>query len=341
MKRVLIIGSGLTGATLAHLHHQAGDKVLVLEKRNHIGGNIYTEDVNGICVHKYGAHIFHTSDKNIWDFVNQFVHFNNYKHEVKSRYNGRLYSLPINMNTFKEFFNIEDPLEITQINIDYIYKTLFYGYSAKQWGKPIEEINKEVFKRLPVRDTFDNNYFDDIYQGIPLEGYTSLIESFLQGVKWKLNTEVNYSYDFKDYDIVYNTSPVDKFMNYELGKLEYRSLKFITEYHKDITFQDYAVINEASINIPYTRIIEHKYFNNKGQKDTIVTIEYPKEYNGYNEAFYTINDEKNTKLHKDYITLAKIRYPNMVFCGRLGAYKYYDMDDAIREAINLYNKLNN
>ena len=335
MKNVLIIGSGLTGAVLAYKHKQIGDKVLVLEKRNHIGGNIYTEDISGICVHKYGAHIFHTPYKYIWDFVNQFVHFNNYIHEVKSRYNNKLYSLPINMNTFKEFFNIENPNEITQEHIDYIKKALYYGYSTKQWGT--NKIDPKVLNRLPIRKTFNNNYFDDTFQGIPIEGYTSLIESLLQGVNRKINIKVTSNFDFTPFNIIYNTGPIDEFMNYELGNLGYRSLKFDIKFFENHTFQDYPVINEASLAIPYTRIIEHKHFNYTRQKDTIVTFEYPKVFG---EPYYPINTEENNTLYKEYIKLAKDRFPNMIFCGRLGAYKYYDMDDTIKEAFEIFKNSN-
>ena len=335
MKNILIIGSGLTGATLAYKHTMLGDKVTVVEKRNHIGGNVYTRDVEGITVHKYGAHIFHTNDKEVWDFVNQFVHFNNYKHQVKSRYKGQLYSLPINMNTFKEFFNIEDRNEITQGQIDYIKKCLYHGYSAKQWNRPVEDIDSKIFDRLPIRDTFNNNYIYDIYKGIQIEGYTYLISSLLQGSNIRLNFKINSSFNFTPYDIVYNTGPIDEFLNYELGALEYRSLKFIHEVHTNTTFQDYAVINEADIKVPYTRIIEHKHFNNLGQKNTIITIEYPKNFNGQNERYYTINDERNTILYERYKKIAKLKYPKMIFCGRLGDYKYYDMDDAIKRALEL------
>ena len=331
MKNILIIGSGLTGSTLAYMHKQAGDKVTVIEKRNHIGGNIYTEDINGICVHKYGAHIFHTDNKKIWEFVNKFVHFNDYKHEVKSRYNDRLYSLPINMNTFKEFFFIEDPKEIRQEHIDWIKRILYYGYSAKQWGT--NKIDPKVFDRLPIRRTFNNNYFDDPYQGIPIEGYTSLIESLLQGVKRILDVKVTSDFDFSSYDLIYNTGPIDEFMNYELGHLGYRSLYFDTKFYKDMTFQEYAVINEASKFVPYTRTIEHKHFNDMGQKDTVITFEYPKDSG---EPYYPINNEINNTLYEKYIALAKEKFPNMIFCGRLGAYKYLDMDDAIKESLKIY-----
>lgn len=336
MKRnILIIGSGLTGATLAYKHTQAGDKVTVLEKRDHIGGNVYTKDVEGICVHQYGAHIFHTSDKKVWNFVNKFVHFNNYRHQVKSRYKGKLYSLPINMNTFKEFYDVEKKEDVTDEMLQHIYETLFYGYSAKQWGKPIEEIDKSVFKRLPVRYTFNNDYFDDTYQGIPIEGYTVLIEKLLEGSYVRLNTKVDSSYDFSKYDIVYNTGPIDEFLGYILGPLEYRSLEFKTEVYSKGTFQECAVVNEAMIEVPYTRTIEHKYFNDTGQQGTIITREFPRKYNGQNERYYTVNTEKNQVLYDRYSKVAKLKYPNMIFCGRLGAYKYYDMDDAIKAALEL------
>ena len=242
------------------------------------------------------------------------------------------------MNTFNEFFHITTPEEIEQQHIDYIKQCLFYGYTAKQWEKSINEINKDVLNRLPYRETYNNNYFDDIYQGIPEGGYTKMIERMLEGVDVKLNINMDKNYDYSQYDIVYNTSPIDMFMDYELGELEYRSLKFITEQHNNITIQDYAVINEADINVPYTRIIEHKHFNNTGQPGTILTIEYPIKYDKYkNEPYYSINNDINDSLHDKYVVLAKNKYPNMIFCGRLGAYKYYDMDDAIREAINIAN----
>lgn len=346
MLKILIIGSGLTGATLANLHSTAGDFVTVFEQRDHIGGNVYTKDVNGICVHQYGAHIFHTSDKQVWNFVNQFVHFNDYRHQVKSRYKGNIYSLPINMNTFKEFYNVEKKEDITNEMLQHIYEILFYGYSAKQWGKPIEEIDKEVFKRLPVRYTFNNDYFDDVYQGIPVEGYTALIEQLLKGSTVILGCKVKSDYDFSKYDIVYNTGTIDKFLDCMLGELEYRSLEFKTEVispcgkAQDTTarkfFQECAVVNEACIKVPYTRTIEHKYFNDTGQKGTIITREYPKKYTGQNEPYYTVNTERNQVLYDRYKRVAKLKYPNMIFCGRQGSYQYLDMDDAIEQAINIY-----
>ena len=337
-KNVLIIGSGLTGAVLAYKHKCDGDNVTVFEKRNHIGGNVYTKDVEGICVHQYGAHIFHTSDKKVWKFVNQFVHFNDYRHQVKSRYKGKLYSLPINMNTFKEFYGVEKKEDVTEEMLQHIYETLFYGYSAKQWGKPVEEIDKEVFKRLPVRYTFNNDYFDDIYQGIPIEGYTYLIEQLLLGSTVILNCDVKNDYNFSKYDIVYNTGPIDRFLDYMLGSLEYRSLEFKTEVYSKGSFQECAVVNEAMIEVPYTRTIEHKYFNDTGQQGTIITREFPKKYNGKNEPYYTVNTERNQVIYDRYKRLAKLKYPNMIFCGRLGDYKYYDMDDAVREALNIFKK---
>ena len=323
---------------MAYKHKCDGDNVTVFEKRNHIGGNVYTKFVGDICVHQYGAHIFHTSDEEVWSLVNKFVHFNKYRHQVKSRYNGKLYSLPINMNTFNEFFNITNPEDIKDEHVEAIHKALFYGYSSKQWGKPIENINKDVFKRLPIRKTFNNNYFDDKYQGIPIEGYTKLIDGLLSGCDVTTEFKIYNTFDFSGYDIIYNTGPIDEFFDYKLGQLEYRSIAFINEYHEGITLQDYAVINEANPKTPYTRIIEHKHFNDTGQKDTVITIEYPKEYNTTNEPYYTVNDEKNNNLYDDYVKLAKEKFPNMIFCGRLGAYKYYDMDDAVREALNIFKK---
>lgn len=335
MKSVLIIGCGITGATLAYKHKQKGDNVTIVDKRSHIGGNVYTENVNGIDVHKYGAHIFHTNDKEVWDFVNQFVEFNDYGHQVKTRFDNRLYSLPINMNTFREFFDIEDANEITNEHIDHIKEKLYNGYSAKQWQRQIEDIDKSVIDRLPIRQTFDNNYFDDKYQGIPIGGYTKLVAELLKGCELHLNTKITQEYNFNDYDVVYNTSPIDEFMDYQLGELEYRSLNFVEECHEVNYFQDYAVINEAEISVPYTRVIEHKHFANSDAKGTIITVEYPKAFDGTNERYYTVNNEKNNNLHKKYKELAHKKYPNMIFCGRLGDFKYYDMDDAIKRALEL------
>ena len=242
------------------------------------------------------------------------------------------------MNTFNEFFNISNPDDIKQEHIDKIHEALFHGYSSKQWGKPINEINKDVFKRLPFRKTFNNDYFDDTYQGIPIEGYTSLIESLLLGTKRKTGIKVTKDFDFSTYDIIYNTGPIDEFFNYELGKLEYRSLEFQTKKLVKKYHQDFAVINEANYEVKYTRTVEHKHFNDTNKNYTIVTKEYPRPYNGDNEPYYTINDDKNNTLYEKYKELAKERFPNMIFCGRLGAYKYYDMDDAIREALNIFSK---
>ena len=340
MKNILIIGSGLTGATLAYLHRHNGDNVTIFEKRFHIGGNVFTVNIEGICVHRYGAHIFHTDDKEVWDFINQFGEFNDYRHIVKTRYNGKVYSLPINMNTIQEMFDITSPEYVTQEHIDAIYERLFYGYSSKQWGKPIENINKEVFKRIPVRKTYNNEYFNDIYQGIPKDGYTSLVEKMLDDIDVKLYVCANSNYDYSKYDIVYNTSTIDKFMDYKLGRLEYRSLKFVDIFMTNKTYQDYAVINEANVSVPYTRIIEHKHFSNKNARNTFITREYPVDYNGHNEPYYTVNNEENNNLHKCYLEIAKKEFPNMIFCGRLGAYRYYDMDDAIKEAMILFKQNN-
>ena len=322
MSKVLVIGCGLTGSTLAYLHNKVGDNVIVIEKKTHTAGTAYSKKVEGIHVHAYGAHIFHTDNEEVWDFINKFSDFNNYTHEVKSRCNGNLYSLPINLNTFYEFFGIDDASLITDEHLEQIRKNLYYGYSSKQWGVDVSEIDKSVFERLPIRKIRDNRYFSDKYQGIPIEGYTNAVEKMLRGCDVILNSKVNQRFDFSKFDIIYNTSPIDEFFDFYFGSLPYRSLIFKEEIYQKEHYQQFAVINEADIRVPYTRVIEHKYFNDPGCDYTIITKEYPTEFNLYNK----------------YVELAKLKFPNMVFCGRLGAFKYLDMDDAISEAIILFNK---
>lgn len=337
--KILIIGAGLTGATLAYNHIKNKDKVLIIDKRNHIGGNIYTEFINDIHVHKYGAHIFHTSDKEIWNFINMFGEFNNYRHCVKSKHLNKYYSLPINLHTYNEFFDITNPTEITKNHTDIIINTLFKNYTAKQWNINITEINPDILKRLSIRNNYNNNYFDDIYEGIPIKGYTDLINNMLIGSSIILNKELSKDFDYSKYDIVYNTGCIDKFMNYCLGDLKYRSLLFETIEVPINIYQGCSVINEADSHIKYTRTIEHKHFcKSKNTKTTIITREYPISYNKTNEPYYCINDKNSNNLYNEYINIVKQKYPNMIFCGRLGSYKYYDMDDAIKEALKLFNK---
>lgn len=338
IKKILIVGAGLTGCILAYRAHKKGYDVTVIDKRSHIGGNIYTENINGICVHSYGAHIFHTSDEKVWNFVNKFVHFNNYIHTVKTKLEGKVYSLPINMNLFNEVFGIIKPSEIKKEHIEKIRDLFFKGYTAKQWNLTEEELPEGLFDRIPVRETYDNRYFNDTYQGIPKEGYTYLVEQLLKGCKVLLNTDYKcLENPTKEYDKIFYCGMIDEFMDFELGHLEYRSLRFDTQFLNIKNYQGCSVMNEASIDIPYTRTIEHKFFNldDDSQEGTIITKEYPQKYDGTNEAYYTINNQKNNTLHDRYLKVAKKKFPNIKFCGRLGEYKYYDMDDAIAKAMKI------
>ena len=351
----LIVGSGLFGSVFAHEAHKAGKKVIVVEKRDHIGGNIYTEEIEGINVHKYGAHIFHTDNKQVWDYINQFTEFNDYKHKVIADYKGILYDLPFNMNTFKQMWGIEtieeaqkiiesqkmgitDPknLEeqcISMVGTD-IYLRLVKGYTEKQWGRKCKDLPAFIIKRLPLRFEYNSNYFNDKYQGIPVGGYTKIIEKMLEEIEIRLN------YDFLKHrnDIEYNklifTGPIDEFFDYKLGNLEYRSVRFETETFDIPDYQSNSVVNYTERKIPYTRIIEHKHFEFGKQPKTIVTREYPSEWKQGDEPYYPVNDEKNNKLYKKYLELAA-NNPDVVFGGRLGEYKYYDMDDTIEKALLL------
>lgn len=351
----IIVGSGLFGSIIAYEMNKQGKKVLVLEKRNHIGGNIYTETVNEIVVHKYGAHIFHTSDKEVWEYINQFAEFNNYINSPIANYKGELYNLPFNMNTFVKLWNILTPQEaldkieeqkfdkeptnleeqaISLVGVD-IYNKLVKGYTEKQWGKDCKELPPSIIKRLPVRFTFDNNYFNDKYQGIPIGGYTKIIEQLLNGVEVKLETDFleNKEYYESICDKVIYTGKIDEYYNYRYGELEYRSLKFETEIYNDIdNYQGNAVINYTDRETPYTRIIEHKHFEFNKCSRTIITKEYPEAYEKGKEAYYTINDDKNNELYEKYRSITNNK---VIFGGRLGDYKYYDMDKTIRKALDL------
>lgn len=357
----LIVGSGLFGAVFAHEMRKKGYKCLVLEKRNHIGGNIYCEDIHGIKVHKYGAHIFHTSDKEIWDYVNKFCKFNSFINSPIANYKGELYNLPFNMNTFTKLWNdvitpqdaikkIESQKEelrgkepsnleeqaISLVGRD-IYEKLVKGYTEKQWGKECIYLPSFIIKRLPVRFTFDNNYFNDCYQGIPINGYNELIEKLLDGIEVRLN--VDYIKERENYDKLANkilyTGMIDEYFGFKLGHLEYRSLKFETEYLDKVdNYQGNAVINYTDNLTPYTRIIEHKHFLENNCSGTVITKEYPSVLKEGMEAYYPINDEKNNELYKEYEKLAQ-KEKNVYFGGRLGNYKYYDMDSVIKEALEL------
>lgn len=358
----LIVGSGLFGVTFAYKAKQIGKKCLVIDKRPHIGGNVYCENIEGINVHKYGAHIFHTSNKKVWDFVNSFVPFNRYTNSPVANFKGKLYNLPFNMNTFYQMWGVTTPEEAAkkleeqrkESKIDFpqnleqqalnlvgrdIYETLIKGYTEKQWGRKCTELPAFIIKRLPLRMTFDNNYFNDSYQGIPIGGYNRLIDKLLDGIETKTNVdffENRLELEKLAKKIVF-TGSIDQFYDYKFGKLEYRTIRFETEILDVQNFQGNAVINYTEAKIPYTRIIEHKHFepensayrNNK----TVISKEFSSEWTKVSEPFYPVNDEKNTTLYQKYKVLAD-NEKNVIFGGRLAEYKYYDMDDVIEKAIN-------
>ena len=357
----LIVGSGLFGSTFANLAKKDGKKVLVIEKRNHVGGNIYTENVEGINVHKYGAHIFHTDYSDVWDYVNSFVEFNRYTNSLVARIGNEIYNLPFNMNTFAKIwddvFTPEDALrhineekkEITgePKNLEEqaislvgrtIYEKLIKGYTEKQWNRKCKELPSFIIKRLPVRLIYDNNYFNDRYQGIPIGGYTNLIEKILEGIEIKLKT--NYFDDVEYYNsiakkVVY-TGPIDEYFDYSLGNLEWRSLRFDTKILDKNNYQGNAVVNYTGHEVEYTRVIEHKHFEfDSTSPKTVVTFEYPADYKEGMEKYYTVNDDKNNDLAEKYKELSK-KEKNIIFGGRLAEYKYYDMDDVIKSAMNAY-----
>ena len=353
----LIVGAGLYGSIFACEMNKIGKKCLVIDKRNHIGGNIYSENIEGINVHKYGAHIFHTSNKEVWDYINQFCEFNNYINSPIANYKGEIYNLPFNMNTFnklwgvvtpseakekiekqKKEFSITEPKNLEEQAISLIgkdiYEKLIKGYTEKQWGRKATELPTFIIKRLPVRFTYDNNYFNDRYQGIPIGGYTKIIEKMLEGIDIKLNTNF---FDNREYfeDIaekIVFTGMIDEFYDYKFGKLEYRSLKFETEVLDEENYQGNAVVNYTEKEISYTRIIEHKHFEFGKQEKSVITKEYPSEWKEGEEPYYPVNDEKNNELYKKYKELAD-KEENIIFGGRLGEYKYYDMDKVIEKVL--------
>ena len=353
----LIVGSGLFGAIFAYEATKRNKKCLVIDKRNHIGGNIYSENIEGINVHKYGAHIFHTNNDEIWEYMNQFTKFNNYINSPIANYKGEIYNLPFNMNTFNKMWGVVTPqealnkIEQQRLNIinpqnleeqalylvgKDIYEKLIKGYTEKQWGKNSVELPASIIKRLPVRFTYDNNYFNDRYQGIPIGGYTEIIEKMLE----KSDIQLNIDY-FNNKEKLNNlaekimfTGMIDEFYNYKFGNLEYRSLKFETEILNIQNYQGNAVINYTDKETPYTRIIEHKHFEFGTQEKTIITKEYPIEWNKGNESYYPINDEKNNKIYEKYKKLS-LKEKNIIFGGRLAEYKYYDMDKVVQSALEL------
>ena len=355
----LIVGSGLFGSTFANLANKAGKKVLVIDKREHIAGNIYTENVEGINVHKYGAHIFHTDYKDVWDYVNSFVEFNRYTNSPVARIGNEIYNMPFNMNTFSKIWNDvftpedalrhineerkemegKEPSNLEEQAISLvgrtIYEKLVKGYTEKQWNRECKDLPAFIIKRLPVRLIYDNNYFNDKYQGIPIGGYTQIIEKMLEGIDIKLNCdffENNEELENVAEKIVF-TGPIDKFYNYKFGELEYRSLRFETETLDEQNYQGNAVVNYTEYEVPYTRIIEHKHFEfDATSPKTIITKEYPDSWNKEKEPYYPINNERNNELYEKYAALAK-QDKNVIFGGRLGQYKYYDMDKVIAEAL--------
>lgn len=355
----LIVGAGLFGATFANRAKANGKKVLVIDKRPNVAGNIYTEEVEGINVHKYGAHIFHTNNKDVWQFVNGFAEFNRFTNSPVANYKGELYSLPFNMYTFNKMWGVTTPEQaekkieeqrksagitepqnleeqaISLVGKD-IYEKLIKGYTEKQWGRACTELPPFIIKRLPVRLTFDNNYFNALYQGIPVGGYTKIVENMLEGIEVRLNTD--YLANKKELDkladkIIY-TGAIDAYFDYKLGALEYRSVRFETEVLDIPNFQGNAAVNYTDRETPWTRIIEHKWFEFGTQPKTVISREYSSEWKKGDEPYYPVNDEKNGELFKEYKKLAE-KERGVFFGGRLGEYKYYDMDQVIASALEL------
>lgn len=359
----LIVGAGLYGAVCAYELKKAGKKCLVIDKRDHIAGNIYTKEVSGINVHQYGAHIFHTSNKKVWDYVNQFAEFNHYINSPIAVYKDELYNLPFNMNTFSKMWNIRTPQEakdmiekqVKDLNITEprnleeqalslvgrdVYEKLVKGYTEKQWGRDCTELPSFIIKRLPCRFTYDNNYFNDRYQGIPMGGYTQMVEKMLAGTEVKLNTDY-FEFIKENPEIaekIIFTGCIDEYYNFQFGPLKYRSVRFETEELPMESYQGNAVVNYTEREVPYTRIIEHKHFEFGKQPTTIISREYSSEWSVGKEPYYPVNDDENTALYAKYAALAE-KEGNVIFGGRLGAYKYYDMDKVIDAALTMLETL--
>lgn len=363
----LIAGAGLFGAVFAHEMHKQGRKVLVVEKRDHIAGNIYTEKVMGINVHRYGAHIFHTSDEEVWNYVNQYARFNHYVNSPVAVYRDELYNLPFNMNTFSRMWNIKTPKEakeiiakqtgefagITPQNLEEqalqlagrdVYEKLVKGYTEKQWGRDCKDLPAFIIRRLPLRFTYDNNYFNDRFQGIPEGGYTQIVEKLLEDIpvltgvslqEYQTANAARTADEQDSWDRLLYTGMIDEYYHYRLGTLEYRSLRFETEeLPEEDNYQGNAVVNYTEREVPYTRIIEHKHFEFQTGEGTVITREYPTTWKKGDEPYYPINDEKNGALYAQYAELAK-KEADVLFGGRLGQYKYYDMDKVIRSALDM------
>lgn len=353
----LIVGAGLYGAVMVHELHQRGKKCLVIDRRDHIAGNIYCEDIEGIHVHKYGAHIFHTSDKKIWDYMNQFAEFNHYINSPVAVYKDELYNLPFNMNTFSKMWGIRTPQEAKEMiarqveeagitepkNLEEqclslvgrdVFEKLVKGYTEKQWGRDCKDLPSFIIRRLPVRFTYDNNYFNDRYQGIPTGGYTAVVERMLEGIEVRTNTDF-FKFREEHPDIaekIIFTGMIDEYFGYQLGALEYRSVRFETEVLDCENYQGNAVVNYTDKEVPYTRIIEHKHFEFGKQEKTVISREYSSEWQVGMEPYYPVNDAKNSELYAEYKKLAEAE-ENVTFGGRLGNYQYYDMDKVVGAAL--------
>lgn len=355
----LIVGAGLYGAVFAYEAKKKGKNCLVIDKRDHIAGNVYCEEIEGINVHKYGAHIFHTSNKRIWDYINQFAEFNNYINSPIAVYKDELYNLPFNMNTFSKMWNIRTPQEakakiaeqvaktgiINPKNLEEqglslvgkdVFEKLVKGYTEKQWGRDCKELPPFIIKRLPVRFTYDNNYFNDCFQGIPIGGYTKIVKKMLDGIDVKTNTD--YFLFIKENPNIAEktvfTGMIDEYFDYKLGALEYRSVRFETEVLDIDNYQGNAVVNYTEREVPYTRIIEHKHFEFGQQEKTVISKEYSSEWSVGMEPYYPVNNEQNNTLFERYCQLAE-KESNVIFGGRLGNYKYYDMDKVIEAALDM------
>ena len=355
---LLVVGAGLFGAVVAHRAHKAGKRVLVIDKRSHIGGNCYCEEQDGIFVHKYGAHIFHTSNKEVWEFVNQFVEFKPFIHSPLANYKGEIYPLPFNLNTFERLWGVttaeeaQEKIDAQRLRLDGeprnleeqalslvgsdVYAKLIKGYTEKQWGRDCKELPAWIIRRLPLRFERNNNYFNDTYQGIPVGGYNPLIQGLLEGVDVELNIDyfsAREAFDEMADRVVY-TGELDRFYNYRFGALDYRSLRFEEERVEVRDFQGAAVVNYTDRETPFTRIIEHKHFEDRGAEHTVITREYPMEWHEGAEPYYPINDERNTSLYAEYRALADAE-TKYIFGGRLAEYRYYDMHQVIEKALTI------
>jgi UDP-galactopyranose mutase len=355
----LVVGAGLFGSVFAQQAKENGFSVLIIDKRNHNAGNCYTENISGINVHKYGPHIFHTSDKRIWNYVNQYAEFNNYVNKPKVNYEDNIYSFPINLLTLYQLFGVKNPEEAKQLlselksdinspnNLEdwvlsqvgeEIYRKFIYGYTKKQWGRDPKELPSSIIKRIPIRLTFDDNYYDDKYQGIPIGGYTKMIEKIQEGIEVKLGIDFldgKEQFEQMAKHIVY-TGPIDEFFDYQFGTLEYRSLKFESEKLEIEDFQGNALVNYTHEDVPYTRICEHKHFENTNSAHTIITKEYPIDWSEGKERYYPVNDAENSLKYVEYKKLAEAISDKYIFGGRLAEYKYYDMHQVIGSALSKF-----